>query len=1445
MPIYRIIEPANNPPAPTRGRSLTVRFEAHDTQATGGSPDEPLDFIHTPQAGSLTLTGDSGVTLTHNFSGGAPLPDRSDLTRNHTFRNLPIRNGNQSTRMTLRLYTQRDGGGSPQDVHTFNHIVDDARPSVTIELPPAAPSAGNRIPVVSEDGNYAVLVRGRASDTSPIDEVEIWPNNEVNRKVRLGPGNNWSGTLPALPYGNHTLRVQATDRYGNVSTVATRPFELYDDAGPVLHIDAPTEGVEHIVPLVGGVANIVILGYATDPSGVSDVTYTIDGGSQSFNATLGQVTGRRTDWSIATTLTTGGPHTLTIRARDTLNHVSAPTHMRFLVADPIALQELSYAGYLLDLINFAEDRIRVTGGGSGSVDAAALVAAFHQPFDRLAEPGVRHLASKAVSQVRIAVEVLRQYNTGLSTLEIPAYSEAAYYRLLANLGTSYAELRVVRDSSAAARFRLARRLGLGEADIDLIFLAPEEMTEANLQRVFGLRQTQPEGTSDAVFPLHPESTSLLFGQQLATLRASWQDQHARETEPAIDPDLLGPDDFAPADDTNLAWQIYTQRQSLVQTTLRDPLDALRVAGEPVASVRDAFLAVFADLTTSALELNVDPTVPEHLWQRYVVGEDVDAGLSERGVSLNEFLALVRLWQVANSQTLLDSEWEELLDILVSVRKRRLFPAWVAEEGALTVSPDFFTDGNVRPPLIPWRYDPRRRRNWERRLAGRTTQLNALRAARDGMIEDTETATLPLLRDALVQQLDRQGYPNVDLADWLTRRLAISFKYGGSVRISRLEQAVQTLQEILVDLRSGRLLTLGTMPLGSMAPNWELDAATITPSLFDVEWQWMGDFGTWRGAMTAVAYPENLLFPSLAGPPGERSTAYNALLTSLRQDRRLTPFRAQRLADEYASQIRTEQPTVPEAPVDARDLLLTSALDDDELQTRRAESKKALEQSPDLSNGGLNEQTPHHLKEIYFLAPMAIAQALQRAGQYQAALDWYRIVYAFDLPAEVRKIHYGLEAEEERRNAFVRPDDWLQTGLDVHRMALDRTNASTRFTLMSIARCLLAYADVEFTRETTTSVPRARRLYQAAEDIVRLLEVPPEVAHVDYDPVNDVSIDASGNQHALTLYGATWVDDPQRGWSLSVSASARAEIAAASALDLGAGDADFSVAFWVQLRGLPTGQEQLLIRNGATGSTSRRSPAILVQANTNRLRYRLTLNSGNGDLVGRRDLPLNQWVHVACVKVGHTLKGYVNGSLDAQISGLAASVGGDGPIFVGAEASGANPSNALMQGLRLFDVALSADAVIRLAELNQFPDNPVADALKWHAQVNLRKLRAGLNIAGMERVRIEPAAVELEVSADGRLVPPPLPPLRPTAFRYAALIERAKQLVNIAQQMESNFLSAVERASAAAYTLLQAEQDVEQTQENGQPARHPAGGVEPVPCRAADSRRPRDRDVRYA
>jgi hypothetical protein len=94
-----------------------------------------------------------------------------------------------------------------------------------------------------------------------------------------------------------------------------------------------------------------------------------------------------------------------------------------------------------------------------------------------------------------------------------------------------------------------------------------------------------------------------------------------------------------------------------------------------------------------------------------------------------------------------------------------------------------------------------------------------------------------------------------------------------------------------------------------------------------------------------------------------------------------------------------------------------------------------------------------------------------------------------------------------------------------------------------------------------------------------------------------------------------------------------------------------------------------------------------------------------------------------------------------------------------------------------------------ADPSPFPGNPVWDGIGSRAQTGLDKIHHGLNIA----------SALVNASNDVRV--------RPSQYRYSTLVERARNLVTIAGQVESAFLAAAEQRDNDAYTALQASRDL--------------------------------------
>ena len=111
-----------------------------------------------------------------------------------------------------------------------------------------------------------------------------------------------------------------------------------------------------------------------------------------------------------------------------------------------------------------------------------------------------------------------------------------------------------------------------------------------------------------------------------------------------------------------------------------------------------------------------------------------------------------------------------------------------------------------------------------------------------------------------------------------------------------------------------------------------------------------------------------------------------------------------------------------------------------------------------------------------------------------------------------------------------------------------------------------------------------------------------------------------------------------------------------------------------------------------------------------------------------------------------------------------------------------------------------------SELKLILPNPLIDALRLRVELQLAKIRQGRNIAGVKRempIDAGPATAldMLSVGGNGAVVPRTAPALALTPYRFRVLIERSKQLAGIAQQIETAYLSALEKRDAENYNLL--------------------------------------------
>ena len=434
----------------------------------------------------------------------------------------------------------------------------------------------------------------------------------------------------------------------------------------------------------------------------------------------------------------------------------------------------------------------------------------------------------------------------------------------------------------------------------------------------------------------------------------------------------------------------------------------------------------------------------------------------------------------------------------------------------------------------------------------------------------------------------------------------------------------------------------------------------------------------------------------------------------------------------------------------------------------------LQQRASAVEGALadNADTPRsyrtYLEEALHFVPMHLAQQLQVLGHYDAALDWMRTVYDYTAQdGERRKIWFGLIEEETLPEVWQRAPDWLLDPLNPHVIARTRRNAYTRFAVTALARCMLDYAAAEFTRDTSESLPRARTLYETALDLLNR----PELGNPNgtcSDLIGRLDIQVGSLQAAIEL--GRLRQDLSR---VSNAATVRASVVAAQQLMSREAGETTEPELLASLRSLRTGLSPGTDHQATLASVLRPTRAA-------------------ADPAGAA-LRANPMLAVATATVG-ALAARAHTRLAAVV---AAGQTGTRPAWTDWLAW-RNPSS--LAGLnRIFSFCI--------------PPNPVVGQLRLGARLDLYKLRNCRNIAGLERT-VDTYAAPTDVTsglpnigAGGQIVLPGTMQIRPTPYRFSFLVQRARELVQLANQVESALLQALERRDFESYELLRARQNV--------------------------------------
>jgi len=156
--------------------------------------------------------------------------------------------------------------------------------------------------------------------------------------------------------------------------------------------------------------------------------------------------------------------------------------------------------------------------------------------------------------------------------------------------------------------------------------------------------------------------------------------------------------------------------------------------------------------------------------------------------------------------------------------------------------------------------------------------------------------------------------------------------------------------------------------------------------------------------------------------------------------------------------------------------------------------------------------------------------------------------------------------------------------------------------------------------------------------------------------NNTFLDSSTNNFTITRNGnttqGTFSPFSQTGWGNYFDGSGDyLSLADNAAFDVGSGD--FTFEFWMYTS--VTGSTMYIFgQSNSMGSTAT-VPYVISKTSSNKLMLTITNGVGVYNATSTNDLPVNQWVHIACVRDGNTLRNYINGTQDgtADVTGVTA------------------------------------------------------------------------------------------------------------------------------------------------------------------------------------------------
>ena len=526
--------------------------------------------------------------------------------------------------------------------------------------------------------------------------------------------------------------------------------------------------------------------------------------------------------------------------------------------------------------------------------------------------------------------------------------------------------------------------------------------------------------------------------------------------------------------------------------------------------------------------------------------------------------------------------------------------------------------------------------------------------------------------------------------------------------------------------------------GIVQSSWQQDGSN------DGNWYgWAAVQPTSSPKFVSDAYVAAVIWPESNGQLALFSVEENGILYWIESSKTSLP---QRVDESY--KYKGILPSLPPG-VSAAQIVITDQLSDADRAARPVGARSDSEWAKSFydANAYATKATLIYLEELLYFVPVHLALQLQTSGVYIEALDWLSEVYDYRLPSGAQLTGLPAEALGTTSGYQRNLQTWLLDPLNPHNIAETRHGAYTRFTLLAIINCLLAYADSEYTADTSETVPMARELYERALALVNS----PDLVQI------------SGTCAQMIGELQISVDDPHWAWVPLYSTAALRNISDATLLKTTVSEVRTIVKSNKKPKQWAPNLLQLLAKVSAT-------QAKLVPFGT-----RIT----------------NAIARLPRLESAALAKAEIAGALDDHSATIERVLGLGLELHL--------PSGSFWRSSVVFNFCVPPNPLLQAIELRA--------ELNLYKINNCRNIAGVERDLDPYAAPTDTSTGMPTIGAGGQLVVPSLVPAPATPYRYSALIDRAKQFAQQAVQMEAAFLSALEKADKEAYDLMNAKADL--------------------------------------